>query len=92
MITRFGLLASALGVGLMVLPFDCYGFGAGLNASAHCTASQTVPCTVALILPSEAIVQPADAVVPLPLPRPPDLGRPACSFSDRASVQPEDCR
>ncbi len=92
MITRSGFLASVLGVGLLVLPFDCYGFSAGQNTSARCATPRTAPCTVALILPDEAIALPADAVVPLPLPRPPDLGRPACRFPDHVSVHPVNCR
>ena len=94
MMIRFGLLVGVLAVGLTVLPFDCYGFiGASQEASAHCVARQTAPCTVALVaLPSEAIVLPADILAPLPLPRPPNLGQPTCKPPERVSATPEVCR
>ncbi len=93
MMMRFGFLMSALVVGLTILPSDGYGFDPiGRNASADCAAPRTFPCTVALVLPSEAIVLPAGAVVPVPLPRPPDLDRPAYGLLDRFCVHPADCR
>lgn len=94
MMIRFGLLAGVLAVGLMMLTFDCFGFDpASQKTSAQCVARRTVPCTVALVaLPSEATVLSSNALAPLPLPRPPNLGRPTCKLPEHASAAPEVCR
>ncbi len=94
MMMRFGFLVSALVGGLTVLPSICYGFdgAAGRQVVAPCAATRTASCGVAPILPGEAIALPAGAVVPVPLPRPPNLGRPGRDLADRFCVHRESCR
>jgi hypothetical protein len=94
MMIRLGLLVSTLAFGLTALPSDCYGFDpVGQKKSADCAVKRTAPCTAALaILPSDVAVPAADAAAPLPLPRPPNLGRPTCELPNRVSVTPEVCR
>jgi len=93
MMMRFGFLVSALVVGLTVLPSICHGFdGVGRRVAAPCPATQTASCGVAPTLPGEATALPAGTVVPVPLPRPPNLGRPGRDLADRFCVHRESCR
>lgn len=93
MAIRLGLLMGVLAAGLMALPSDGRGFDGG-RAAIPCAEAGTVhgsaSCRIAPAPSAETTAVTAAAMVPLPLPRPPELGLPARQFPACSCDHPDD--
>lgn len=93
MVIPSGLLVSVLAVSLTMLPSECHGFaGTDRPVPAPATAQGSTSCSDAKALPCERTAAPAYPVVPLPLPRPPDLGQSERDLPDCPCARPKDER